>query len=399
MIRLSVDLLLLAFSVAGLGAPRLLWRYGRLVVLNRGMEQRKIKRLIAPCGHEEKSEVWAGRGLPNGDVIVPIYDNHDDVLALLNELERADDFSGRVILVNDASRDQRIAPLLDEFKNRRADVSILHNEHNLGFVGTCNRGFAQSGEDVIVLNTDIILPQGAIGRLFEVLQSDPDTATVTPVSSNAYGFGFPYPIQRNQRPFGTSVAEVDRCFQDYSYLPAFEVPTGIGFCMAMKRRVMDEIGVFDDYYGKGYGEELDFCLRARAAGYANRGAPHVYVYHKGGESFGDWQNKARLGSLRVLNRHPSYPQLVGDYFDRGDMRALGFSALCALCAGRTGQPIKLVHNDPDELARRLKEEPQRPLMHLVDRRAYIAATLHNAGERYEFRLAAGVSISDLAAIE
>jgi hypothetical protein len=85
--------------------------------------------------------------------------------------------------------------------------------------------------------------------------------------------------------------------------------------MAIARRAIDRIGLFDEaLFGRGYGEENDFSMRAREAGLRNVLCDDVYVAHIGGRSFGPLGLKPDAGSMqRLLSRHPDYLELVQDF--------------------------------------------------------------------------------------
>ena len=90
------------------------------------------------------------------------------------------------------------------------------------------------------------------------------------------------------------------------------LPTAVGFCMAISRRAIERIGRFDEAtFGRGYGEENDFCLRAIAAGMRNVLCDDVYVAHVGGRSFGPLGLRPNDDSMqRLLARHPDYLERV-----------------------------------------------------------------------------------------
>ena len=68
---------------------------------------------------------------------------------------------------------------------------------------------------------------------------------------------------------------------------AIDVPVGVGFCMYIRRDCLDDVGLFRaDLFAQGYGEENDFCLRARHLGWRHVAATGVFVAHIGGQSFG-----------------------------------------------------------------------------------------------------------------
>jgi GT2 family glycosyltransferase len=63
-------------------------------------------------------------------------------------------------------------------------------------------------------------------------------------------------------------------------------PTGVGFCMALSRRWLNRVPRLDPAFGRGYGEEVDWCQKVRAMGGRHVGVPGLFVLHAGGASFG-----------------------------------------------------------------------------------------------------------------
>ncbi len=93
---------------------------------------------------------------------------------------------------------------------------------------------------------------------------------------------------------------------------AVEIPVGVGFCMYIKRACLDAVGLFRaDVFAQGYGEENDFCLRARHLGWRHVAAPGVFVAHVGGHSFGGAGPHLRARNEVLLERmHPGYAELI-----------------------------------------------------------------------------------------
>jgi GT2 family glycosyltransferase len=85
-----------------------------------------------------------------------------------------------------------------------------------------------------------------------------------------------------------------------------QLPTGMGYCMYMTRRAIDEVGVFDEeHFGRGYGEENDWCYRALRKGFIHVAADDVYIYHKGRASFQSLRDAAVIGARGYLEK--TYP--------------------------------------------------------------------------------------------
>jgi GT2 family glycosyltransferase len=275
--------------------------------------------------------------------VIPVFNNFEDTRRLLEALRSDAREIAQIIIVNDASTDLRVLPMLRSYSNEVANALLVENERNLGFVGTCNRGMALSNRDLVILNTDIELPLGAVTRLIRTLRSAPDIATVTPFSNNAYAAGVPDLNYVNDRPFDAPTEAIDRAFQSLGGFDPIDVPRGVGFCMAVSRDVREKLGGFSAEFGQGYGEEADFCMRARRIGYRNVIAPDVYVYHAGGSSFGDtWKKKARAGQLRFLNLHPSYVGLMRTYLADSPSRAVVFASIIALAQQLSGKKMEVL---------------------------------------------------------
>src|SRR5205807_2806849 len=121
--------------------------------------------------------------------------------------------------------------------------------------------------------------------------------TITPWSNNATLLSYPAAFANNDFELEIDFAELDRLVARELAGEASDLPTGVGFCLYVARDCLNEIGAFDaDAFGRGYGEENDFCLRAAAGGWRNIAACDVFVRHTGGVSFqADAAEAQRLG--------------------------------------------------------------------------------------------------------
>ena len=133
-------------------------------------------------------------------------------------------------------------------------------------------------------------------------------ASVTPFSNNATICSYPRFCAANPLVDGHTTASLDALCAATNAGVAVDVPTGVGFCMYIRRSCLDEIGLFDvPNFGKGYGEENDFCRRAHAAGWRNLHALDTFVLHAGGVSFGDSKSARELAAMETLRRlYPDY---------------------------------------------------------------------------------------------
>lgn len=257
------------------------------------------------------------------DIIVPIYNAYDYTVKCIKSLYDNTESSYNLYLINDCSTDERINSWLNELASSSKPkelkkLTIVNNDNNLGFIETINKGLALSVNDVVILNTDTELPKNWSARLMKPLYTDDLTASVTPFSNSATICSFPEFCQDNQLPKGIELTELDKAFSLYGGDKFIEIPTGVGFCMAMSRKVINEIGSFDSIYGKGYGEENDWCRRAVKKGYRNVMVTNLFVYHKHGASFGEIITQTKQERMDenlaiLLKRYPDYQDVVSNF--------------------------------------------------------------------------------------
>ena len=148
----------------------------------------------------------------------------------------------------------------------------------------------------------------AVFSLLAAAYGDQRVATVTPFSNNATICSYPQFCKDNELPAGYDTARLDALFARANAGQAVDVPTGVGFCMYIRRAALQAVGLFDEeHFGKGYGEENDFCIRAAQAGWRNLHALDTFVRHFGGVSFGEAKSPRERAAMQTLRRlHPRY---------------------------------------------------------------------------------------------
>jgi GT2 family glycosyltransferase len=217
----------------------------------------------------------------------------------------------RAIVINDGSPEPAIRAYLAELAaEQRAGLVVLENPANLGFIRTVNSGFAmlEPGEDALLVNADTVLPPGALARLAERCHAGPGIASVTPMSNNATILSFPSMPEPNPPALGLDVDALDAAFASEGSDPV-EIPTGIGFCMYMNGRALAEVGAFSTDWGRGYCEEVDWCLTARDLGWVHLAATDVFVLHEGSVSFGT-AARSEILAVNHARLEEMYPEYV-----------------------------------------------------------------------------------------
>lgn len=246
------------------------------------------------------------------DIIIPVYDGFKFLEPLFDSLERSNSTPFRLLICDDASPDKQVWPWLVERVKLFPNAVLLQNPHNLGFVGTVNRMFELVKHDFVLLNSDVQLPPNWLERLFAPIVADSTIASVTPFTNAGAICSFPRFFEDNPLPLNLTVDEVDDIFIRLKNVPPLEIPTGVGFCMAIRYSLAKKIGLFDPEFGKGYGEENDWCQRASLAGYRHVLAPNLFVHHQHGGSFSAADRHALNKRNEALLR-TRYPGLFEKY--------------------------------------------------------------------------------------
>jgi len=254
-------------------------------------------------------------------VIMPVYGSRALALRAIDSVLRAAvTLPFELTVVDDASSDRTLARELEALANAGL-IRLLVNERNLGFAASANRGFELHRErDVVLLNSDTCVFDNWLDRLLSVLHAASDIGTATPLSNAATILSYPITLRDNQVTEG-ECAGVDRLCRVVDREPV-DIPTAIGFCMAIRRDCLKQVGAFDaDKFGRGYGEENDFCLRATAAGWRHVAATNVMVWHRGGGSFQAAREELIERAQSVLQQlHPSYHPTIKAFIEADPLK-------------------------------------------------------------------------------
>ena len=260
---------------------------------------------------------------PVVDVIVPVYRGHDDTLACIHSvLASRNTTAHELVIIDDCSPEPDLVAALEGIAAQRL-VHLVRNATNQGFVRSAIMGMGLHPErDVILLNSDTIVYGDWIDRLRAHRLEKKQIGTITPWSNNATILSYPATCQNNDIDLELDFAELDRLIAGALAAQACDIPTGVGFCFYVSRACMDDIGTFDqEAFGRGYGEENDFCLRAAARGWRNIAACDVFVRHTGEVSFQeDGVEARRLASAALLKLHPGYNELIAAFMRADPLR-------------------------------------------------------------------------------
>lgn len=265
----------------------------------------------------------AGDGPAVVDVIVPVYRGYQETLRCIHSaLSLPQKTAFELIVIHDAGPEPELAAMLARLAARGL-FTYLENTENLGFVRTVNRGMRlHPSRDVVLLNADAQPYNDWLDRLRAAAYRDDRVASVTPLSNNATICSYPQFNRDNPCVIEVDGATVDALAASVNAGVSVPAPTGVGFCMYIRRAALDAVGLFDELaFGLGYGEENDFCQRAIQAGWQNRLAADTYVWHWGSTSFGGTRHKRVLHAMEVLaRRYPRYQRDVDAFIGADPLR-------------------------------------------------------------------------------
>jgi GT2 family glycosyltransferase len=258
------------------------------------------------------------------DVVVPVFGAPEELARCVASLRAHTDLGRhRLVLVLDGPQPAATAELAARLAVL-GGVLVLAGERRQGFVASVNRGMAASRRDVVLLNSDTQVTAGWLDKLQRAAYSAPEIATATPFSNSATICSLPRFLAANALPAGWDVAAFGRLVEERSLSAYPRLPTGVGVCLYIKRKVLAAVGLFDDAsFGLGYGEESEFCMRASRAGYAHVLDDATFVYHEGQKSFGTARRARVAAAHRTLARlHPDYLPAIARFVRADPLRPL-----------------------------------------------------------------------------
>lgn len=278
------------------------------------------------------------------DIIIPVYNGFEFLERLFDTLKANTTPHYRLIVVNDASPDERVLPYLKERLSEFDNAILIENQSNLGFVLSVSSAVEKTRGHFVILNTDTELPPLWLERLMYPIFHMPKVASTTPFTNSGTIASFPTFIEDNPIFEDLEVAQLDSCFREVKPEAHYaHLPTGVGFCMGVNADLIKEIGFFDkETFGKGYGEENDWCQRAIKHGYANLLVPNLFVYHKHGGSFPSELKQKLLQEnyVKLLARHPDYDQQVHRFIQQDPHNTL--RKLIVMTASTLKEPMWVI---------------------------------------------------------
>lgn len=258
-------------------------------------------------------------------VVTVNYRTIDYTLKMLESLFTHHDSTGlEVFVVENASGDST-----EELERRFPKVRVIQSKTNLGFAGGCNLAIKEATGDYIVLvNPDVIFDDNALEQLEGKMVTSPDVGIGGVSLKNLDGsqqdcvWAFPQPLDqlllllKLNHPFPNLASFRRWLMQGFDYGQSADVDQVMGALFCIRRELLEEIGLLDEGFFMWY-EEVDFCRRAKTAGWRVRYFADISARHKRGASFDrvlTFQKQAMLrrSIRRYMFKH--HGALVGSLF-------------------------------------------------------------------------------------
>jgi GT2 family glycosyltransferase/glycosyltransferase involved in cell wall biosynthesis len=250
--------------------------------------------------------------LPTVEILVPVHNEWHVLRPCLESLDAFTDYPGASITVLDDGSDRHTQRRIEQFVSAENSLPsrVLRNEKALGFVQNSNLGMRQTTADMVVLlNSDTIVTPGWLHRMVDAALSEPRIASVMPMSNQASFHSVDVPMGWNIFQYGAALARSMR-------RTCFDTVTSGGFCLLLKRKALEDVGLFDEAFGMGYGEESDWCMRAAKKGWRVVASEDVFVYHRGKVTFKDFKDETfREGNYQLFMSRwgESYRRAIAKY--------------------------------------------------------------------------------------
>ena len=253
--------------------------------------------------------------------------------------------------------------------------------------------------DVVLLNSDTEVANDWLDRLARKSRRPARIGTVTPFSNNATICSYP-------KPDACTVPELGGVYRQANAGHRVRIPTAVGFCMYIRRQCISDVGMFrTEVFGKGYGEENDFCMRSLYKGWEHVLAADVFVYHAGETSFGGEAGSRRQAAQETLDRlYPEYGRMIADYMRSDPAKVYRISA-SGWRMRRSGKPVILAVSHElgggvEQYLRELRETVAgQAEMLLLTPTSYGAVVVRNLDPADDFSVALDVELDYGALLE
>ena len=253
-------------------------------------------------------------------IAVVSYNARDDLKACLDSIvETTTGDAPEVIVADNASTDESVAMMRERFPG----VGVIELGDNVGFSRACNAAWKRTSQPLVLfLNSDTVVPPGALGRMVSLLNARPDVGAIGPLLHNTDGT-----VQMSHGRMMSLLSEMRQKLLDAGYgnghgplrryVDALhrserDVDWVSGACLLTRREVLEKIDGFDETFFL-YSEDVDLCARIRGLGLRILFTPDVTItHHRGRSASADRERvfvESQRSRLHFYAKHYGQPHL------------------------------------------------------------------------------------------
>ncbi|MBR4398683.1 MAG: glycosyltransferase [Fibrobacter sp.] len=227
-------------------------------------------------------------------IIIIAYNSCDFIPACLKSVRDAcENVDAQIIVLDNGS----VSPILPEIKAYFPEVLWLDSKENLGFGKGCNLAEKHATKPFLFfINPDTVVSRDSFTKVLDFMAEHPESGTVGCRILNEDGSiqwacrrSFPTPVSAISKTIGLAalfpksklLASYNMTYADPHEMTEVDAISGSFFCI--RRDLYESLGGFDEDFFM-YGEDLDLCFRAKAAGYKNYYTPSTNILHFKGQS-------------------------------------------------------------------------------------------------------------------
>ena len=280
------------------------------------------------------------------DIVVPVYNAEKYLSQFLQDIQKTN-LEFRLILIDDASSDENTHKLLQQYAQSHSNVDLIRNSQNIGIVGSINRGLAMARNHVVVLSASVCLPKNWLERLIAPIVKDPTVASATPFTNSGSICSFPLASKMNTVFNHIDVDQVDRYFREIRSIYT-TIPAGSRFCMALNKNAIKEVGLMDHKtFGKGFGEDIDWCRRAVQKGFRNVIVENLYVYQGIDQALfaDDRRMQRQINQEKLVVKHPNLHEVLEQFDFNDPLEPIRSYVLCRLTSSLSSKRYLIFHSE------------------------------------------------------
>lgn len=240
-------------------------------------------------------------------IVIPVLNQSEKTVKCLSSIRASTSIPHEIVWVDNSSSDKEYSKIRYQATRPRVRCKLVRNPSNYGFVKATNQGIRESeGKYVILLNNDTEVYTGWDKHLIKPLETDPKVGAVGPVTQSGIAWqeaanlnrrwNLGLPLLKNNEDPGKYAEQLSKKFGS-RYIDVEALPLSF-FCCAVRMDTFKELGLLDENFSIGLGDDDEFCMRLRYAGYRMFLSLGTFVFHHHRTTF----KELRLG-MDSIRRH------------------------------------------------------------------------------------------------